>query len=114
MTSRLSSPCIKQSSAGMERIREYAIENSQSFTQELENLNRMNMAIIGEKFARDHYPEINNAALNDFLNRKNFYIERACPVNEAVYNGKLRDEIAETYFGLKGLYSLLWKALYGK
>jgi uncharacterized protein (DUF2461 family) len=104
----------KQTSAGMERIREYAIENSQSFTRELENLNRMNMEIIGDKFARDHYPEISDAALNDFLNRKSFYIERACPVNEAVYNGQLRDEIAKVYSSLIGLYSLLRNALYGK
>jgi hypothetical protein len=100
----------KQTGAGMERIREYAVENSQPFSRELENLKRMDIAVIGDKFARDHYPEINNAALNDFLNRKNFYIERACPVNKAVFNGKLPDEIAGVYSSLKGLYSLLRSA----
>ena len=103
----------KQTSAGMERIREYAIENSQSFTRELENLNRLNMAIIGDKFAKDRYPEISNETLTDLLNRKGFYIERTCPINESVYNGMMQDEIAEAYQGVKGLYLLLRKALYG-
>ena len=103
----------KQTSAGMERIREYAIENSQPFTRELENLTRLNMTLVGDKFAKDRYPEISNSALNDFLNRKSIYIERACPINEAVFNGKLQDEIAEAYCGVKGLYLLLKKALYG-
>ena len=70
--------------------------------------------ISGEKFTKDHYPEIKNEALKDFLNRKNFYFERACPINEAVFNGDLRDEIAEAYVGLKGFYSLLREALYGE
>jgi len=102
----------KQTSVGMERIREHAIENNHSFTRELESLARLNMAIVGDKFAKDRYPEISNEVLKDLLNRKSFYIERACPINEAVYNGKLRDEIADAYIGLKGLYSLLRKALY--
>jgi len=103
----------KQSSAGMERIREYAIQNSQSFIRELEILNQLKIVIVGDKFVKDHYPEIKNEALKDFLNRKSFYIERACPINEAVFNGKLCNEIAEAYNGIKGLYSLLRNALYG-
>ncbi|EMS69757.1 DUF2461 family protein [Ruminiclostridium cellobioparum] len=103
----------KQTSAGMERIRGKIIENSQSFMRELDKLDRLNMAIIGDKFAKDHYPEINNEALKNLLNRKSFYIERACPINESVYNGKLQDEIIDAYQKLKGLYLLLRKSLYG-
>ena len=102
----------KQTSAGMERIRENIIENSRPFAREFENLTRLNMTIVGDKFARDHHPGINNEALKDLLNRKSFYIERACPINESVYNGKLLDEIAEVYHGVKGLYLLLRKTLY--
>jgi hypothetical protein len=97
----------------MERIRENAIENGQVFSRELENLNRQSMEVIGDKFAKDHYPEINDNVLKDLLNKKSFYIERACPINESVYNSRLRDEIAEAYRGIKGLYLLLRKALYG-
>ena len=103
----------KQTSVGMERIRECAIENSQPFTRELENLTRMSMTLVGDKFAKDRYPEISSEALKDLLNRKGFYVERACSINEAVYTGKLCDEITKAYSSLKGLYSLLRNALYG-
>jgi uncharacterized protein (DUF2461 family) len=104
----------KQTGAGMERIREYAIKNTASFTRELKNLDRLNMAIVGEKYKKDHCPDIKNDRLKDFLNRKSFYIERACPINDAVYSAELPDEIAGAYKGLKGMYLLLKKALYGE
>ncbi|MCL2059394.1 MAG: hypothetical protein FWH01_10120 [Oscillospiraceae bacterium] len=79
--------------------------------RELENLNKIGMSIIGDKFAKDHYPEINNEAIRDFLNRKNFYIGKNCPINESVYNGELRNEIAGAFARLKAIYILLRKSL---
>ena len=102
----------KQTSAGMERIREYILENSRVFTRELGNLRKAGMVIIGDKFAKDHYPGINNEMLKDLLNRKGFYIGRDCPVNESVFNERLQGEIADSYISLKGLYILLKKSLY--
>ena len=101
----------KQTSEGMERIRENAIKNSKAFTRELENLSRLNMTIVGDKFAKERYPEIKSEILKDFLNRKNFFIERTCPINEAVYNGQLQNEIAEKFIQLKGVYHLINKSL---
>ena len=101
----------KQTSAGMDRIRENVLKNSGEFARELENLNKIGMTIIGEKFAKDHYPEINNEAIRDLLNRKNFYIGKNCPINESVYNNELRDEIAEAFIRLKAIYNLLKKSL---
>ena len=103
----------KQTSAGMERIRECALENSRLFTQELENLNQLQMTLFGDAFAKDHYPGTENEVLKDLLNRKSFYVGRSCPVGEAVYNGQLLSQISDAYHGIKGLYSLLKKALYG-
>ena len=96
-----------QTSAGMERIRESAIENSRAFTRELEKLNQLNMKIVGDKFIKDRYPEIKNEILKDFLNRKSFYIERAYPIKESVFNGKLADEISEGFKELSNLFTLL-------
>jgi len=101
----------KQSSAGMERIRQYATENSRTFTLELEKLSRIGMAVIGDKFSKDRYPDVQNAALNDFLNKRNFYIGHNCPINETVFNGQLRDEIADAYIELKSIYDLLKNSL---
>jgi len=102
----------KQSSAGMERIREYALDNSGLFTRELENLKRLDMTLFGDKYAKDRYPKVENEMLKDLLNRRGFYIGRDCPIDEAVYDGRMLSEIADAYRGVKGLYSLLRKALY--
>jgi uncharacterized protein (DUF2461 family) len=101
----------KQTSAGMERIRERVAENSQAFARELKNLERLDMKIIGDSFVKDHYPEIKNATVRNLLNRKGFHIARDRPVNESVYNGKLHDEIAEAFVQLKGVYGLLKDSL---
>ena len=101
----------KQTSAGMDRIRENILKNSGEFARELENLNKIGMTIIGDKFANDHYPKINNEAIRDLLNRKYFYIGRDCPINESVYNNELRDEIAGAFIRLKAIYNLLKKSL---
>ena len=97
----------KQTSAGMERIRESVVENTPMFNQKLQNIDQLKMTIFGDKFAKDHYPEINNKVIKDFLNRKTLYIGRNCPINESVYNGGLQDEIADTFIKLKGIYDLL-------
>ena len=101
----------KQTSAGMERIRESAVEKSPKFIQELEKLNLLDMKIIGDKFVKDHYTEIKNEILKDFLNRKNFYIGRNCPVGESVFNGQMQNEIASAFIELKDMYELLKKSL---
>ncbi|MDR1247237.1 MAG: DUF2461 domain-containing protein [Clostridiales Family XIII bacterium] len=101
----------KQTSAGMERIRERVTENCRVFERELKHLERLDMKIIGDSFAKDHYPEIKNETVKDLLNRKGFHIARNRPVDESVYNGKLQDEIAEAFVQLKGVYGLLKDSL---
>ena len=102
----------KQTSAGMERIRNYALENKQAFIRELESIKTLGLSIKGEPFARDHFPDIENAALKELLNSRSFYIGRDCPISGAVFSGDLQKEISNGYGGLKGLYPLLKKALY--
>jgi uncharacterized protein (DUF2461 family) len=101
----------KQTSAGMERIRESVTGNSQVFARELKNLERLDMKIIGDSFVKDHYPKIKNEMVKNLLNRKGFHIARDRPVNESVYSGKLQDEIAEAFIQLKGVYGLLRDSL---
>lgn len=101
----------KQTSAGLGRIRENAIKNRRIFTRELKKLNETGMTIIGDKYVKDHYPEINDETIKDFLNRKNFYIGRDCPINESVYNGKLKNEIEEAFIQLKGIYVIIKESL---
>jgi len=101
----------KQTSAGMERIREYAVDNSDAFTAELENIYKIGMVIIGDNFAKDRYPEINNKTLKTLINKKGFYIGLNRPVDESVFDGQLKDEVADAYASLKGLYKLFKNAI---
>ena len=101
----------KQSSAGMERVRAFALEHQQAFIRELAGMKALGLTIKGEPFARDHFPDIENAALKELLNSRHFYIGRDCPIAGAVCSGELQQEIAGAYGGLKGLYRLLKSAL---
>jgi len=103
----------KQTSAGMERIRNFALENRQAFIRELEGMKALDMAIKGDKFAKDHYPEAKNETLKELLNSKNFYIGRDCPISGLVFSGELQKELSDAYNELRGLYLLFRKALYG-
>jgi len=57
----------QQTSAGMEKIRDSVLENSQAFTRELDKLKHMGMVIEGDQFAKDRYPDIDNGALKNLL-----------------------------------------------
>jgi uncharacterized protein (DUF2461 family) len=103
----------KQTSAGMERIRESIIENSQLFSTELEKMERLNMTLFGDKYVKDRYAGVKNEILKDLLNRKSFYIGRSCSINDSVFNGQIQNEISNAYEGLKGIYLLFRKSLYG-
>jgi uncharacterized protein (DUF2461 family) len=101
----------KQTGAGMERIRQKAVECAPRFTRELENLNRLNMKLIGDNFTKDRYPEIDNVILKGLLNKKGFYVELARPIGEQVFDGRLSGEITEGFRSVKGFYLLLKDAL---
>ena len=101
-----------QTSAGMERIRQGVLGNKKAFARELINISDMGMAIKGNKYVRDRYPDEKPVILKELLNSRSFHIGRDCPVGDAVFSGELQEEIAEAYCGLKGMYSLLKKSLY--
>jgi len=101
-----------QTSAGMARIRESVRGDGRAYARALENLEQSGINIYGVKYAKDRFPEIADKMLNNFLNYRSFHVGRDCMIGESVYDGRLRDEIAETFLGLKELYLLLRKSLY--
>jgi uncharacterized protein (DUF2461 family) len=103
----------KQTAAGMARIREGVLNNRPLFIRELSKLTQTGITVRGNSFAKDRFPDEKNAALKELLNCKNFYIGRDCPVGDNVFNGEIRNEIADAYEKLKGLYLLLRKSLGG-
>jgi len=106
----------KQTASGIERIRSFIMDgdaNKQVYIRELANMKSMGMSIIGEKFAKDRFPDIENNLLKDFLNSKNFHIGQDFPISDIVFNGALLHDISNAFIRLKGLYTLLKYSLYG-
>jgi len=101
----------KQTSGGMDQIRNGILANKKAFAKELTNLSDMGMTIVGDKFAKDHFAD-EDTLLKQLLNRKNFYITRNCPIGESVFGDGLLSEISDAFAGLKGMYALLKNSLY--
>ena len=101
----------KQTSAGMDRVRAFAVANARAFCRELANMKTLGMEIKGEKFTRDHFPEVKSDELKELLNSRNFYIGRDCPVSDVVFSAALLEEIAGAFAGLAGMYALLKRGL---
>jgi hypothetical protein len=96
-----------RTSKGMEKIREYVLTHQKIFEKELTNIQDKGFRIIGSKYVRDHYPCVKSAILNDFLNRKYFYIAKEEPLDDIVFSPLLANELNRSYIDLRGMYELL-------
>lgn len=97
----------KQTSAGFQQIKDSALKNQKIYENELKNILDSGYKIVGEKYKKDRYPQIKSEALNDFLNRKTFYICKDFDLNEKVFTAELANEIAEGFYGLKNFVNLI-------
>lgn len=97
----------KQTSVGFQHIKDSALENQKIYEKELKNILDSGYKIVGEKYKRNHYPQIKSEVLNDFLNRKTFYICKDFDLNEKVFTAELANEIAEGFYQLKNFVNLI-------
>lgn len=97
----------KQTSSGFQHIKDDVIDNQRIYENELENVLDSGYKIIGEKYKKDHYPQIKSQILNDFLNRKTFYICKDFDLNDKVFTAELANEIAEGFYNLKNFVNLI-------
>jgi len=100
-----------QTSEGMAGIREGALAKRRDFERELEELYRLGMMIVGDKYAKDHYPEIKYKTVKELLNMRNFHICWYRAINEAVFSQALLEEISGAYTKLGALFALLKQSL---
>ena len=101
-----------QTSAGMESIREGVLAKRRDFTRELEKLSSHGIMIVGDKYARDHYPDItDNNSIKVLLNMRSFHMCWDKAIDETVFNRALLDEITCAYRGLNNIFLLLKQAL---
>jgi len=87
----------KQTSGGFQNFKDDIIENPKIYENEFKTILNSGYKIIGEKYKKDHYPQIKSEVLNDFLNRKSFYICRDFKLNGKVFTPELANEIADGF-----------------
>jgi uncharacterized protein (DUF2461 family) len=97
----------KQSASGFQKIKDLALKKPKVFEKEIENIISNGYEIVGDKYKKDHYPQIKSDVLNDFLNRKTFYISKKVKLNDKVFTKELADEITEGFYQLKNFINLI-------
>lgn len=100
----------KQSSSGFQRLKDAIIDNPDKFEKELIGIVDFGYKIVGEKYKKDHYPEIKSDTLNDFLNRKTFYFSKNMPINERIFSNELLTELSEGFYQLADMMNLIVSA----
>lgn len=101
----------KQTSGGMDKLRERIQEDPQKFSAAIEELSSAGFAVIGEKYKKEHFPEMPECKAKDILNLRSFYIEKAIPIGESVFSPALAKEISGAYRKLSDFYQLLVESL---
>lgn len=101
----------KQTSGGMKKLREKITENLEKYSALLNQIPAAGFKVIGEKYKKDHYPEIPECVAKEILNRSGFYIEKAMPVGESVFSSALADELSGGFIKLSPVFKLLADAL---
>lgn len=102
----------KQTSSGMQSLREQILDKPKPFVKELAKVIDSGFTIVGDSFKKDHYPEVKDKLLNDFLNRKGFYIEKSVAINDNVFSAKLADEITNGFYAVSGILKILEGRIY--
>lgn len=97
----------KQTSAGFQAVKDYAVDNPEKFEAALEAISAGGFKIIGENYKKNHYPEIKSEVLSDFLNRKTFYIAKDTAINEKVFSSALTEELSNEFFKLRNVINLI-------
>ena len=97
----------KQTSGGMDKLRWRIAEDPQKFSEAMEKISSAGFTVIGEKYKKDHFPELAECEAKDILNRRNFYLEKAAPVGDSIFSSALAEELSCAYRQLSEFYQLL-------
>lgn len=97
----------RQSTKGMEQIREKILGNPKGYHSQLELVSKAGFNVIGEKYKKDHFTEISDNVIKEILNSRRFYIGKDVPINDNVFSSKLAEELAQGFMTFKGLINLL-------
>jgi uncharacterized protein (DUF2461 family) len=98
---------FKRTTSGVKALHESMIDKQSDYSKAFENALSAGLSIGGEKYKKDHYPDIPDSPLKDMLNRKMFYIGVEFPINETIYTPALAEEISKGFYSLSKLVRLL-------
>ncbi|MDR0287997.1 MAG: DUF2461 domain-containing protein [Clostridiales bacterium] len=100
-----------QTSVGMEKIRKGILARSCDYGRELVRLKYLGMMITGGKYAKDHYPDIDDAVIKELMNMKFCHFCWDQMIDKAVFSRELFDKISNAYNELQLLFTLLKQSL---
>lgn len=94
-------------SKGMDSTREKISKNSLQYSGLIDALIRKEFEITGEKYKKDHFPDIPDCSAKELINMKCFSISKSKLVNKNVYSPELEAELANAFLDLKEFVELL-------
>lgn len=97
----------KQTSRGMDAIRERIAATPEQFCNMLDDLNTKRFTVFGESYKTDHCPWLAEGSAKDLYNRRSFYIGKNVPIGEHAFSAKLAEELTEGFRAVAPLLSLL-------
>lgn len=97
----------KPSSNEMDLFREKISENYKLCSKLIDDLILKGFEITGEKYKKDHFPDIPDCSAKKLLNMKCFSVSKTKLVNESVYTQELKTELSNAFIDLKKIIELL-------
>ena len=97
----------KPTAKGMDLLRERIGNNAELFSELIDDLIDKGFEVCGEKYKKDHFPELPESSAKELLNRKAFSISKCKSVDDTVYSEKLGTVLAEAFMDLKEFVELL-------
>ncbi|MBQ8497863.1 MAG: DUF2461 family protein [Clostridia bacterium] len=97
----------KQTSAGMELLREKWLENTEKYLPIAEKIEENGFSLFGDAYAKDHAPHLEKSVLKNLINKRNFYIVKEMPITNLIYSSELAEMLANEYLSLKAIFTIL-------
>ncbi|MDE6659625.1 MAG: DUF2461 family protein, partial [Eubacterium sp.] len=97
----------KPTAKGMDLLREKICKNPELCSRLIDDFVDKGFEVCGEKYKKDHFPEVSECSAKELLNRKAFSISKCKSVDVTVYSEKLGAELTEAFMNLKEFVELL-------
>lgn len=94
-------------SKDMDLLRKKISENYKLCSKLIDDLILKGFEITGEKYKKDHFPDIPDCSAKKLLNMKCFNVSKTKLVNESVYTQELETELSTAFIDLKEIIELL-------